>query len=63
MLISSDHLYVTASFVLLLHAVTWVPDFTNFSPSTLQIVGKQLRLRDAKYGTFIERIITCPSLV
>eukprot|EP00957_Ditylum_brightwellii_P194549 14818463-Ditylum_brightwellii.AAC.1 len=63
MLLSSDHLYVTASFVLLFHAVTWVPDFTSFGPSALQIVEKQLRLSDAKYGTFIERIITCPSLV
>eukprot|EP00957_Ditylum_brightwellii_P130334 9942312-Ditylum_brightwellii.AAC.1 len=63
MLISSDHLYVTASFVVLFHAVTWVPDFNNFGPSALHIVEKQPQLSNAKYGTFIEHIITRPSLV
>eukprot|EP00957_Ditylum_brightwellii_P170410 12971746-Ditylum_brightwellii.AAC.1 len=38
MLISYNHLYVTTSFVLLFHAVTWVPYFTNFGPSALQMV-------------------------
>eukprot|EP00957_Ditylum_brightwellii_P115242 8788684-Ditylum_brightwellii.AAC.1 len=63
MLISSDHLYVTTSFVLLFHGVTWVPDFTNFGPSALQIVERQPQLSDAEYGTVIECIITRPSLI